>query len=181
MRSDAVPDRDRRAVLRGAGALGVLALGQLVPDRAYARRLVAGEPAPPAVLVSLDGERVATRDLLGHVVILTFWATWCVPCREELPLLSEYAREHAARGLRVLGFTLDSADRLDAVRSVARSLAFPVGFLAEDSAPGYGRIWRLPVNFTIGRDGTLLDNGWKDKQPAWTRERLERIVSPLLA
>jgi cytochrome c biogenesis protein CcmG/thiol:disulfide interchange protein DsbE len=178
---DAVPDRDRRAVLRGAAALGVLALGQLVPGRACARRLQVGGAAPPAVLVSLDGERISTRDLIGQVVILTFWATWCVPCREELPLLSDYAREHAAQGLRVLGFTLDSGDRLDAVRSVARSLAFPVGFLAEDSAPGYGRIWRVPVNFTIGRDGMLLDNGWKDKQPVWTRERLERIVSPLLA
>ena len=181
MRSDTVTDRGRRAVLRGAAALGVLAIGPLAPTRAYGRKLQVGEPAPPAALVSLDGQRVSTHDLLGQVVIVTFWATWCVPCREELPLLSDYAHEHAAQGLRVLGFTLDSPDRLDAVRSVARSLAFPVGFLAADSAPGYGRIWRLPVSFTIGRDGTLLDNGWKDKQPVWTRERLERIVSPLLA
>jgi hypothetical protein len=53
--------------------------------------------------------------------------------------------------------------------------------LANSSAPGYGRIWRLPVNFTIDRAGRLIDDGWKDRKPTWTTERLERIVAPLLA
>ena len=48
------------------------------------------------------------------------------------------------------------------------------------SAPGYGRIWRLPVNFTIDRMGKLADDGWKDKDPVWTPSRLEQIVTPLL-
>src|SRR5271165_7049483 len=142
--------RSRRALLQSAVALGVACGGGLLPSRAEARRLRPGEPAPPAVLVTLDGERIATRDLAGRVVILSFWATYCVPCREELPLLSAFAARHAADGLIVLGFCLDDADQVTAVRSVARTLSFPVGFLREDSAPGYGRIWRMPVNFTIG-------------------------------
>jgi hypothetical protein len=52
--------------------------------------------------------------------------------------------------------------------------------LVNSSAPGYGRIWRLPVNFTIDRTGRLIDDGWKDKKRTWTRERLEQIVTPLL-
>ena len=63
---------------------------------------------------------------------------------------------------------------------VAESLSFPVGFLANSSLPGYGRIWRIPVNFTIDREGHLIDDGWKDKDAAWASERLERIVTPLL-
>jgi cytochrome c biogenesis protein CcmG/thiol:disulfide interchange protein DsbE len=59
-------------------------------------------------------------------------------------------------------------------------LNFPVGFLANSSLPGYGRIWRIPANFTINREGRLIDNGWKDKESSWTAERLERIVTPLL-
>ena len=140
-----------------------------------------GQPAPPATLITLDGRSLATRDLLGRVVILTFLATWCGPCREELPLLSDYVQEHAEGKLTVLGFSLDTPDRLDEVRAMAAPLRFPVGLLTASSAPGYGRIWRIPVSFTIDRTGRLADDGWKDKHPVWTRARLERVVAPLLA
>jgi peroxiredoxin len=170
----------RRALLQGCAALGVLARETLRGSLAEASALKVDEPAPPATLATLDGRRISTLDLLGQVVILTFWATWCAPCREELPLLSAYAEQHAAQGLTVLAFSLDSPDQLRQVQQVARSLHFPVGLLENSSVPGYGRIWRIPVNFTIDRNGRLRDDGWKDKQPTWTRERLERIVTPLL-
>ena len=67
------------------------------------------------------------------------------------------------------------------MRRIAQSLRFPVGLLSDSSAPGYGRIWRLPVSFTIDRAGLLVEDGWKEKQPSWTQERLERVVTPLLA
>jgi thiol-disulfide isomerase/thioredoxin len=171
----------RRALLRGAAALSLTGLdAALFAPLASASALRIGEPAPLATLVALDGQRISTSELLGHVVILTFWATWCGPCREELPLLSAYATQHAEEGLTVLAFTLDSPDELRKVQPVAQSLSFPVGFLANSSLPGYGRIWRIPANFTINRDGRLIDNGWNDKESSWTSERLERIVTPLL-
>lgn len=169
----------RRAVLRAAVA-SWLAAGVLRAPAVSANDLRVGAPAPPATLVTLDGASISTSDLRGKVVILTFWATWCVPCREELPLLSEYAQAHAAQGLAVLGFGLDTPDRIADVRKVAERLHFPVGFLASSRAPGYGRIWRLPVNFTIDRAGRLVEDGWKDKVPSWTPERLEQVVTPLL-
>jgi thiol-disulfide isomerase/thioredoxin len=131
--------------------------------------------------VTLDGQRLSTSDMLGQVVILTFWATWCSPCREELPLLSDYLARHADAGLRILGFGLDTRERLAEVRQVSQSLRFPVGLMSDSSAPGYGRIWRLPVSFTIDRQGRLAQDGWKEKQPVWTRERLDQVVTPLLA
>jgi cytochrome c biogenesis protein CcmG/thiol:disulfide interchange protein DsbE len=171
----------RRALLRGAAALSLSGLDALFAPSASANALRVGEPAPPATLVALDGQHISTSELLGHVVILTFWATWCGPCREELPLLSAYATQHADEGLTVLAFTLDSPDELRKVQPVAQSFSFPVGFLANSSLPGYGRIWRIPVNFTINREGHLIDDGWKDKDAVWTPERLERIVTPLLS
>lgn len=158
----------------------LLAGDALFNSSAFANQLHVGSAAPPARLVTLDGEQISTADLLGQVVILTFWATWCVPCRDELPLLSRYVTQHAAEGLRVLGFSLDTPDELRQVRQVAQSLQFPVGLLANSSAPGYGRIWRLPVNFTIDRRGILVEDGWKVRTPVWTEERLERVVTPLL-
>jgi cytochrome c biogenesis protein CcmG, thiol:disulfide interchange protein DsbE len=146
-----------------------------------ANDLVVGKQAPPITLNTLDGKQIDLRDLRGKVVIVTFWATWCDPCREELPLLSRYAQAHAGQGLVVLGFSLDTPDELDQVKTVANSLSFPVGLLGDPHVPGYGRIWHLPVSFTIDRNGQLVDNGWKDEQPAWTSDRLDKVVTPLLS
>jgi cytochrome c biogenesis protein CcmG/thiol:disulfide interchange protein DsbE len=169
---------ERRAFLAALAAF--LACDGLRVPAALGRGLRVGERAPPATLVTLDGERISTADLLGDLVILTFWATWCAPCREELPLLSDYLMRNAQAGLRILGFSLDTPEQLPEVRGVARSLRFPVGLLSASSAPGYGRIWRLPVSFTIDRAGTLVEDGWKEKQPVWTQQRLDEVVTPLL-
>ncbi|MGH8211972.1 MAG: peroxiredoxin family protein [Rhodanobacteraceae bacterium] len=161
--------------------VSVMLLALVVASCAHAGNdLVVGAPAPPITLTTLDGHHIDTRDLRGKVVILTFWATWCAPCRDELPQLSRYAQQHARDGLVVLAFSLDTPDKLDQVRAIAKRLGFPVGLLGDPHVPGYGRIWHLPVNFTIDRNGDLADNGWKDEDPMWTRERLERVVTPLL-
>lgn len=170
----------RRSLVRGLVALGMTGVDLLDPRRAYGNSLRVGAAAPPATLITLGGERITTTDLAGRVVILTFWATWCGPCRQELPLLSAYALEHAKDGLTILGFSLDSEEDLKKVQAVAQSLHFPVGLLSNARLPGYGRIWRIPVNFTIDRKGRLIDDGWKDKEAIWTAERLERLVTPLL-
>jgi len=179
-RSTLLESQKRRALLRSATALIALAAAGTLAPRARARALTIGAPAPPAVLVTLDGERIATADLRSRVVILTFWATYCEPCRDELPLLSRYASKYSSAGLSVLGFAIDDPDQVTEVRRVANTLSFPVGFMRADSAPGYGRIWRLPANFTIGRDGRLVDDRWRQKNAAWTTNTLDQVIVPLL-
>ena len=145
-----------------------------------ANDLGVGQPAPGITLDTLDGQHISLGALRGKTVILTFWATWCEPCREELPLLSRYAQEHANDNLVVLGFSLDTPDTLEQVKKIASTLSFPTGLLGDPHVPGYGRIWRLPVSFVIDRNGVLIHDGWKDKQPELTRDRLEQVVTPLL-
>jgi peroxiredoxin len=174
--SPPLPSPARRRWLSRAAALALAAAARA---RAAAR-LELGAPAPPLVLHTLDGRLIATRDLLGSVVVPVFWASWCDACRGELPLLSEYAARHARAGLVVLGFSLDAADALPEVRKIAARLSFPVGLLGSAWAGDYGRIWRLPVSFVIDRDGKLRYNGWHSDQAAWTARRLERSVSPWL-
>lgn len=170
---------DRRRLLK-ASACALAAFNGLLATPARANDLKLGQPAPPLVLRTLDGRSIATRDLRGQVVIATFWATWCAPCKEELPVLSDYARQRAGQGLQVLGFSLDGADALPKVRTVAATLSFPVGLVESPWMGGYGRIWRLPVSFVIDREGRLVHNGWDDEDPVWTLARLEGVVDPLL-
>ena len=167
------PLTSRRAFLFGCAA------GLLAPA-ARASHLTVGAPAPATTLVTLDGRTISTSDLLGRVVIVTFWATYCSPCRTELPLLSQFASAHQAEGLTVLGFSLDGEDSLAEVTRIARDLSFPVGLVSRSRADGYGRIWRLPVSFTIDRAGRLASDGWQDKEPVLTAARLETLVTPLL-
>jgi cytochrome c biogenesis protein CcmG/thiol:disulfide interchange protein DsbE len=157
------------------------ALVALVTLPARASSLKVGATAPAATLVTLDGKNISTESLHGQTVILTFWATWCEPCREELPLLSRYARDHRDQGLRVLAFSLDDPDRTAKVQAVADTLSFPVGLLERSQAEGYGRMWRVPVSFVIDREGLLRYDGWQAKQPVWTETSLNSVVTPLLA
>ena len=177
MPSESQRMRARRRFLQG---LACLAGDLWLVPAATAGALRVGAPAPEATLVTLEGQRISSTDLLGQVVILTFWATWCAPCREELPLLSDYLAQHQDAGLQILAFGLDPRERLADVRQVAQSVRFPVGLMSDSSAPGYGRIWRLPVSFTIDAQGRLAEDGWKEKHPVWTRERLDEVVTPLL-
>jgi peroxiredoxin len=174
-------DPRRRAWLRGAAALALATGGSLPSAAVRAASLQVGQLAPPLVLHALDGRNFATRELRGQEVIATFWATWCEPCREELPMFSAYATRHAPDGLQVLGFSLDGPQALPKVREVAASLSFPVGLLGSAYAGDYGRIWQIPVSFVIDRGGRLAHNGWDDDQQPWTREQLQRVVDPLLA
>jgi cytochrome c biogenesis protein CcmG, thiol:disulfide interchange protein DsbE len=152
----------------------------LSPLPVLAHHLKAGEPAPALTLHTLDGRNISTSDLNGKVVIVTFWATWCPPCREELPLLSEYAAKHEKDGLVVLGFSLDEPADMKEVKKVASGLSFPVGLLGSQYAGEYGRVWRLPVSFVIDRNGKLVENGWDLDDPVWSPPRLVKVVDPLL-
>jgi len=170
----------RRRLLRTLLGSATAALAGMLPDAVLANELKLGELAPPLTLHTLDGKKIATRDLIGEVVIVTFFASYCEPCLEELPLLSNYAAANAARGLRVLGFSLDGAEMVADVRKVAATLSFPVGLLGSAYAGGYGRMWRMPVSFVIDRGGRLAHDGWQDKQPSVTSDYLQRVVEPLL-
>ncbi|MET3107379.1 cytochrome c biogenesis protein CcmG/thiol:disulfide interchange protein DsbE [Oxalobacteraceae bacterium GrIS 2.11] len=173
--SESPADQRRRSLILGMLAM---ACGSL-PGLAHANALKIGQAAPPLVLHTLEGKDIATSELIGKIVVVTFFASYCDPCLEELPLLSEYAQRHAGNDLQVLGFCIDPPDNIEAVKKIAQTLHFPVGLLGSPYAGGYGRIWRMPVSFVIDRAGRLIDDGWKDENPAWSKERLNRVLDPL--
>jgi len=152
----------RREVLRALGAVGLLgsAGGMLSPLRAAALKI--GQPAPAATLITLDGEHLSTSQYSGKVIILTFWATWCVPCREEFPDLVKLEKAYRARGVAVLGVSIDLPKDMPKIEKflAANQPDFPnyvkrAGGDDQDFIDAVDPKWggELPFTVLYGRDG----------------------------
>lgn len=115
----------------------------------------AGQPAPALVAHSFDGQTIDLGSLRGKVVVLNFWASWCGPCRSEMPLLDAVARDYGDRGVVVIGLSADDPhDRREAAR-VARGVGYRTGLLSEATANGFGAPQVLPLTYIIGSNGVL--------------------------
>lgn len=112
--------------------------------------------APDFALRDADGKLVRLSDYRGQVVLLNFWATWCGPCRLEIPWLMEFQREHKHRGLVVLGIAMDE-DGWDVVKPFIERLGVNYRILMGDDtvAQLYGGIDSLPTTFLIDRQGRV--------------------------
>jgi len=145
-----------------------------------AQTLAVGSPAPELQATRLaDGTRFQLSALRGKVVIVNLWATWCVPCREEMPLLQSYYLAHHEQGLEVLAISMDSARDLGKVRQIAQQFSFDVAFKDDADIKALGRVWRLPTTFVVDRDGVLRKNGHVGDAELSASE-LDTVVTPLL-
>ena len=139
-----------------------------------------GKPAPPAEIKLLDGAQFSLAGQSGKVVILNFWATWCEPCRAEMPALDAYYRKHRAEGLELVAVSMDNPKDEAQVRTVMTAFSFPAALFRDSSVKGYGRIWRVPLTFVIDRRGILRKDGWYG-DPGIDAALLDKVVTPLLA
>jgi thiol-disulfide isomerase/thioredoxin len=112
-------------------------------------------PAPDFILPQLDGHDLRLSSYRGKVVLLDFWATWCDPCREEIPHLVELQQKYASSGLQVIGVSMD--DSSDPVRPFSQQfhINYPVAMGTAQTGTMYGGILGLPIAFLIGRDGRI--------------------------
>jgi peroxiredoxin len=146
---------------------------------AWCNGLEVGKPAPTITTTLLDGSTFNLAALSGRVVVVHFWATWCAPCRTEMPAFETFYRAHQSEGLVVVAITLDTHDDLAKVNAVMRDFSYPAAFLESTRAKGYGRIWRVPLTFVIDRHGVLRRDGFATKTPI-DATTLDREVLPLL-
>lgn len=104
---------------------------------------------------SLSGQPVRLTAMRGKVVLLNFWATWCVPCLQEMPKFSAWQQTDSARGLAVLGVSMD--DDAATARTVATRmhLAYPVMMGTAHIGTAYGGVMGLPVTVLIDRRGNI--------------------------
>ena len=116
-----------------------------------------GHAAPDFVLDTLDGRRLRLSDLRGRVVLINFWATWCAPCALEMPWLAEFDARYRARGLTILGISVDDASRERIAKMVEERRATYLILLKDDTVElRYGGVRFLPQTFFVGRDGRVV-------------------------
>jgi peroxiredoxin len=144
-----------------------------------AQAIKEGEAAPALDAKLLDGNAFSLAAQAGKVIVVNFWATWCEPCRAEMPALDAYYLKHKAEGLVVLAISMDQPGDDAKVREVMRAFNFDAGLGREASFRGYGRIWRLPLTFVIDRNGILRKDDWYGK-PGIDEALLDKVVTPLL-
>ena len=138
-----------------------------LPGIALAAMMIAFSPgsvwgqearAPQFALKDINGRTVRLSDYQGKVVVINFWATWCPPCRAEMPDLVRLQREHSKQGLQIIGITYPP-ERKDRVRRFARSLKvnYPIILGTRQLKARFSSEEILPLTVVINRDGKVTD------------------------
>ena len=150
--------------MRAFAVLGFAAWagGCTMPDTS--NRVAVGAPAPAYRAVSLDGDSVSLAQHRGKVVLFNVWATWCHPCRDEIPELRELQAKYQARGLELIGVSVDADGSNDVIRSFMRDfeMEYPVWRDPGERVSTQFLVIGVPATFLIDRDGILR---WRKTGP----------------
>jgi cytochrome c biogenesis protein CcmG, thiol:disulfide interchange protein DsbE len=131
--------------------------------------------APPLVLTALNGETIDLAKLRGKVVLVNYWATWCAPCRKEMPTFDAFYRRYRAQGLEIVGISIDFERDMKKVHKAAGALSYPVAVLAGITEDGFGRQEGVPITYVIDTEGVV-----RDKFIAAPNKLLHDVVVPML-
>ena len=133
--------------------------------------------APAWKLTDLSGHEVSSAQFKGKVVVLDFWATWCVPCIGEIPGYIELQKKYGAQGLAIIGVSVDQGSP-EAVAKFAKAKGMNyVILMADDSiADAFGGLGAIPTTFLINREGRIVHH----KVGAMPHEEYEKIVQQAL-
>ena len=119
-----------------------------------------GKPAPGFTLTSTDGKKVSLSDFKGRPVLVNFWATWCGPCKLEMPWLEEFSNKYKAQGLVVLGMDEDQDMRPEDVARTAKKIGVSYPILMPDknetTSKAYGGIDYTPETFYVDKSGKVI-------------------------
>lgn len=162
--------------IRKAGlvlALAVAVAGIYAARHHYRSRAL---PAPQLSLLDIDGHAVNTSDYNGKVLLVSFWAAWCLPCNEEVPHFVQLQQKYQGQGLRTIGFSVD--DARDDLRAFYQKfkMNYPVVPADQNTLSAYGGLPGLPTTLLIDRSGRI-----REKYVGYTDfNKLEQRIIALL-
>jgi cytochrome c biogenesis protein CcmG, thiol:disulfide interchange protein DsbE len=133
------------------------------------------QPAPALIATALDGETFDLAKLRGKVVLVNFWATWCAPCRREMPILDAFYRRYHGQGLELIGISVDFVRDSAKMRKAAAAVSYPTAMGNDIPVNGFGPPDGVPVTYVVDVEGVV-----RDKFIATPNKLLRDVVVPLL-
>jgi cytochrome c biogenesis protein CcmG/thiol:disulfide interchange protein DsbE len=163
------------ALLVAGGAYSVLRHRSEEREQ-HIRALANRTPAPDFSLTDLQGKPLQLTTFHGKVVLLDYWATWCAPCKIEVPHLVELQKKYGPQGLQIIGISMD--DDSATVKTFAHEFVvnYPIALGSAQLAQAYGGVLGLPVAFLVDRDGRIVKRMDGDAE----LEGLDREIGQLL-
>ena len=152
---------------------GIMACAVLMAASAAPAAVKVGERAPDFELTLIDDSKVRGTDLRGQIVVLNFWATWCGPCKAELPLLDSYYRLRKDKGLRVFAVATEDSLPVYELKPLFAAMAIPS---ARRIKGPFAAMGALPTNYIIDRAGVVR----YAKPGAFDLDDLNGLLVPLL-
>src|SRR5271170_7517758 len=144
-----------------------------------------GKPAPDFTLLTLEGKKVSLSDYKGRPVLVNFWATWCGPCKVEMPWFEGFQKQYAAQGFQILGLTDDVDAGKDTITKVAHRIGVSYPILLTDGKvqTAYGGLDVLPMSFYVNRNGVVVEEtaglGSKDEIEAHIKKTIASGATPM--
>jgi len=138
----------------------------------------AAELAPQFTLKSLDGKTVKLSDYKGQVVMVNFWASWCSPCREEMPLLEQIHKKYKKAGFTILGVTIDENVK-DAAKFIKKSpVSFPILLDTTSEVAERYKNQAMPSSYFIDRKGNIahVHRGYKAGEEADYKRVIKKLI-----
>jgi len=157
--------------------IGIHTARRYGPGSAAASLDIKGHAAPEFALQSLDNKTVHLSDFRGKAVLLNFWATWCSPCKIEMPWFVELQQQYGPQGLQVIGIAMDDASKED-IAKFAKDLGvnYPILLGKESVGEAYGGVQFLPTTFFIDRDSKVLEREFGLKSRSVFEDNIKKAL-----
>ncbi|HEX6177781.1 MAG TPA: redoxin domain-containing protein [Thermoanaerobaculia bacterium] len=136
----------------------------------------AGKPAPSFTLPTFEGGKVSLADFRGEVVLLDFWATYCVPCIDALPELQALHAKNASRGFTIVGISVDDRAPLVKKATSAAKITYPIVKATPEVWNAY-KVNALPALILVGRDGTIIRRYGGEADKTAMLAEIERAIA----
>ncbi|NNM60877.1 MAG: TlpA family protein disulfide reductase [Steroidobacteraceae bacterium] len=135
-------------------------------------------PAPPFTLTTPTGQKVSLSQFKGQVVMVNFWATWCGPCQQEMPLLNQIYQQYAPAGFTLLGVNVDTNEAKVKALLARRPVSFTVLLDPKNQVAGEYHVEEMPSTVIIGRKGNIryVHRGYKPGDENAYQDHIRQLI-----